>query len=42
MAEYGLLLGLIAIVVIVAAYALGSNVSEIFKTAADSAGSVPT
>lgn len=42
MAEYGLLLGLIAIVVIIAAFALGSNVSAIFKTAADSAKGVPT
>ena len=40
MAEYGLLLALIAIVVIAAAFLLGSGVSDVFDTAAQSVGAV--
>jgi len=36
MAEYGILIAVIAVIVVVAAVALGTNISGIFKTAGSS------
>jgi pilus assembly protein Flp/PilA len=41
MVEYGLLVGLIAIVVIVALTALGGGISDLFDKAADEVNGVP-
>ncbi len=39
--EYGLLVGLIALVIIGAVFALGTNLSTLFGTAANSVAGVP-